>query len=139
MIAAPLEVPLRTLAPNRLVWIQRGGLVYPYPARIVRDIANDLYVGDEFDPSELDSDVSTYVGDAYWRGTNRNTLRALCASAWNGSLGSSIGFDVWWDSVDDNHQNSYIVGAAASYAARNVLTWSLFKHRYMIDTPSQSL
>lgn len=138
MIAVPLEVPLRTLAPNRLVWIQRGGLVYPYPARIVRDIANDLYVSDEeFNPSVADCEIGTTVQDYCGRGTNRTTLKAMAKVAWTRS-GDAAQFDAWWDSVDQSAPTT-LVGTAAAFAPRNVMTWSLFKHRYMIDTSAQSL
>lgn len=140
MIAVPLEVPLRTLAPNRLVWIQRSGLVYPYPARIVRDIANDLYVSDDgFNPSISECDAGSLLADHYGRGTNRASLQALSHAAWNYAINcDATGFEVWWDSVDQSAP-PILIGTAAAFAARNVYTWSLFKHRYMIDTSTQSL
>jgi hypothetical protein len=140
VIAVPLEVPLRTLAPNRLVWIQRGGLVYPYPARIVRDIANDLYVSshEEFDPSELDCEIGVKIADLHMRGTNRQSLSALARTVWRRNGGEAAAFQVWWESLAQKSTPTD-VGTAASFASRNVMTWSLFRHRYMIDTSSQSL
>lgn len=131
-----LDVPLRTLAPNRRVYIVRNGLVYQYPARIVRDMANDMWVGpkdDEFDPSITDCAAGSRVEEHYLRGTPRNTLSALCRSTWHANGGNPTLFDHWWLSVDDESE-PFIVGCAVACASHGVWTWSLFVHRNEVDT-----
>lgn len=142
MIATPLEVPIHQVPSERLVWIQRYGLVYAYPAGIVRDIANDLYATDQaFDPSTTDREAGWLLAEHYGRRTNVTTLRALAQTVWRSASptrSADQAFDFWWDSVDQSACAS-LIGAAAAFAARNVHTYPLFRHRYMIDTPAQSL
>lgn len=131
-----LEAPLRTLAPNRRVYIVRNGLVYQYPARIVRDMANDMWVGpedDTFEPVTADWSKAAVAQEHYMRGTNRNALVSFCRPLWNAQSNNPSQFDTWWDSVSDGN-DPYIIACAASHAARNVITWSLFVHRNEVDT-----
>lgn len=133
-----LDVPLRTLAPNRRVYIVRNGLVYQYPARIVRDMANDMWVGpedDTFEPIAVDYDYGNSTADAYYRGTPRNSLPSLLLSVWR-CFASPHEFADWLDNTIPS--NVAIppdeLGVACAYAARNVMTWSLFVHRNEVDT-----
>lgn len=128
-----LDVPLRTLAPNRRVYIVRNGLVYQYPARIVRDMANDMWVGPEDDEvCFTDGDCKrAQLAEDFMRDKAPERLRALCAQFW--SYDGQRQFGVWWDSVAEA-EIYRVWAAAASYAARNVMTWSLFIHRNEVDT-----
>lgn len=130
-----LDVPLRTLAPNRRVYIVRNGLVYQYPARIVRDMANDMWVGPEDDICDVTpEDIVTgdLLREHYMRGTPRTDLSALCSVLWNARSGSSRQFESWWSAVDSDDVETIAIQCA--YAARNVMTWSLFAHRNEVDT-----
>lgn len=127
----PLNVSLRALAPDRRVYVRRYGLVFPYPAILVRDMANDMWIGPEddvFEPTEYDRRRA----DAVCAHTPALTVRSKCAALWP-ETGAHV-FALWWESLDPQADGLRNVAAAASYAARHVVTWSLFLHRNEVDT-----
>lgn len=129
-----LDVPLRSLSPFRRVYVVRDGLVYQYPASLVRDIANDIWLGDDyFASSSADRDTGALVSDHYFAGTLGNSLRSLCHMAWKSVPCQHSYFDIWWYS---GHTNAppILLGTASAHAARHLTTWSLFVRRNEVDT-----
>lgn len=138
MTAYPLEVPLTALSPARRVYVVRKGIVFLYPASIVKDVANDRYTMDDDRPwTAAGSDW-----DAGRRLSNRLTdemdlwdhsrLKSMARTLWISAGADCAGFDVWWESVNPDAHPEWI-GAASIVAAREMMTYPLFKHRHLVD------
>ncbi|APQ41888.1 hypothetical protein [Xanthomonas phage BsXeu269p/3] len=138
MNAYPLETPLNLLSPARRVYIVRRGLVFLYPAIIVRDIANDRYTMDYDYPwsaSPLDWDAGRRLSDRLpdemdlWC---HQRQQAMARTLWVTEGASPDAFTLWWESVNTDALPEWI-GAAARVAARELMTFPLFKHRHLVD------
>lgn len=136
MNAYPLEQPLRTLSPARRVYIVRGGRVYLYPANIVRDIANDRYTMDDdrpWRPAGDDWEIGQRLAARVrYMDDDPDRLFALCLTIWRTAGAFDETFLIWWDSVNTDAHPEWI-GAAASIAARELMTWPVFQHRHLVD------
>lgn len=136
MNAYPLEAPLASLSPARRVYIVRRGLVFLYPASIVRDIANDRYTMDDdrpWVPRGPDWDAGQLLARRV--GLDRVdhvVLRRLAETLWVRHGGAAPSFDLWWESVNPDAHPEWI-GAAAAVAARELMTYPLFRHRHLVD------
>lgn len=136
MKVRPLEVTtLHTLPPAARVYVERRGLVFVYPAEILLDIANNLFIGEE--PWRASDDDWT-IGRALSRRTQGDDeLAAEVAKEDVEAIWSCIrpdcgAFDLWWESVDPDAAPSWI-GAAAAVAARELMTMPLFRLRHEVD------
>lgn len=138
MNAYPLETPLSQLPDYQRVFIVRHGLVYLYPAQIVRDIANDRYTVDPMRPwtaTPADWDAGEKLSNRLCDERNRwehGRLRELTRVLWITERGASSGFAIWWESVAPE-SDPCVIGAAARVAARELMTFPLFKHRHLVD------
>ena len=138
MTAYPLEQPLAALSPARRVYIVRRGLVFLYPASIVRDIANDLYTMDDDRPwnpratdwacGRLLCDQLTDEMDLWEHSKLKNLTRTL----WLTEGADATSFELWWESVNPDAHPEWI-GAAAKFAGRELMTYPLFRHRHLVD------
>lgn len=140
MTAYPLEAPLSALSPARRVYIQRQGLVYLYPASIVRDIANDRYTMDDDTPwraTQADWEVGRALYDQLGGGldlVDHNRLFILLRTIWVSAGGQDVPFTAWFDSLSPDAHPEWL-GAAARVAARELMTFPVFQHRHLIDDP----
>lgn len=138
MNAYPLETPLNLLSPARRVYIIRRGLVLLYPASIVRDIANDRYTMDDdyhWSASPLDWEAGRMLSDRLpdeMDSCDHQRLQALVRTLWVTEGASVDAFTLWWESVNTDALPEW-VGAAARVAARELMTFPLFKHRHLVD------
>jgi hypothetical protein len=138
MTAYPLEQSLASLSPARRVYIVRRGLVFLYPASIVRDIANDRYTMDadrlwsamplDWEAGRKLSDQLTDEMDLWEHGK----LKVLARTLWVSEGASADAFELWWESVNPDAHPEWI-GAATKVAARELMTYPLFKHRHLVD------
>ena len=138
MTAYPLEQPLSALSPARRVYIVRRGLVFLYPASIVRDIANDRYTMDDDRPwnargtdwacGRLLCDQLTDEMDLWEHGK----LKSLARTLWLTEGSDATSFDLWWESVNPDAHPEWI-GAAAKLGSRELMTYPLFRHRHLVD------
>lgn len=140
MTAYPLEQSLASLSPAHRVYIVRRGLVFLYPASIVRDIANDLYTMDadrlwswatmplDWEAGRKLSDQLTDEMDLWEHGK----LKVLARTLWVSEGASADAFELWWESVNPDAHPEWI-GAAARVAARELMTYPLFRHRHLVD------
>lgn len=138
MTAYPLETPLSLLSPARRVYIARRGLVFLYPASIVKDIANDRYTMDDDRPwsaTPIDWEAGRKLSDRLidemdlW---DHSRLKTMARTLWVTEGASPDAFVLWWESVNPDSLPEW-VGAAARVAARELMTYSLFKHRHLVD------
>lgn len=139
MNAYPLEAQLSSLPRNQRVYVVRNGLVYLYPACILRDVANDRYTmhasrpweasGREWDHGRRLSDRLTDEMDLW----DHARLKEMARTLWVTAGAQSTGFEVWWSSVNVDAPPDWI-GAAAMVAARELMHFPLFRHRYLVDT-----
>jgi len=138
MNAYPLETPLNLLSPARRVYVVRRGLVFLYPASIVRDIANDRYtMGDDrpWSATPIDWEAGRKLSDRLsdemdlWE---HGKLKVLARTLWVSEGASADAFELWWESVNPDAHPEWI-GAAARVAARELMTYPLFRHRHLVD------
>lgn len=138
MTAYPLEQPLASLSPARRVYIVRRGLVFLYPASIVRDIANDRYTMDADRPwsaMALDWEAGRKLSDQLTDEMDlwcHQRLKVLARTLWVSEGASADAFELWWESVNPDAHPEWI-GAAARVAARELMTYPLFRHRHLVD------
>lgn len=141
MNAYPLEAPLSYLSPARRVYIVRFGRVYLYPASIVRDIANDRYTMDDdrpWTPSPRDWEIGRLLHERLGvcgPKVDVKRLFALALTIWRNEGGFDETFLIWWESVNTDAHPEWI-GAAASVAARELMTFPTFQHRHLVDGTS---
>ena len=138
MNAYPLETPLNLLSPARRVYIVRRGLVFLYPASIVRDITNDRYTMDDDRPwsanptdwasGRMLSDRLTDEMDLWCH----QRLRVMARTLWITEGASPDAFELWWETVNPDALPEWI-GAAAKVAARGLMTYPLFQLRHLVD------
>lgn len=138
MTAYPLEAPLSSLSPATRVYVVRRGIVYLYPASIVKDVANDRYTMDDDRPwtaqgSDWDAGrrLATRLSDEMDL-FDHARLKLMARTCWITVGGPPQGFDVWWESVNPDAHPEWI-GAAAMVAARELMTYPLFQHRHLVD------
>lgn len=138
MTAYPREQPLSALSPARRVYIVRRGLVFLYPASIVRDIANDLYTMDDdlpWLPRATDWACGRLLSDRLcdemdlWE---HSKLKNLTRTLWLTEGSDAASFELWWESVNPDAHPEWI-GAAAKVAGRELMTYPLFRHRHLVD------
>jgi hypothetical protein len=138
MNAYPLETPLNLLSPARRIYIVRRGLVFLYPASIVRDIANDRYTMDDdrqWSAAPMDWEAGRKLSDRLTDEMDlwcHQRLQAMARTLWITEGASPDAFALWWESVNPDALPEWI-GAAARVAARELMTYPLFKHRHLVD------
>lgn len=122
-----LNQPLRALPFDARVYVadHTRRLVLMYPARLLADRPNDLYV----DTGAPFPDPSTAVCRIIWRHGRR--VADMAREAWGlypGTDSEGWGFDDWWGNVREAvaHDRPVAAASAAYVARRHLMGWAHF-------------
>lgn len=144
MKLVPLTATLNVLGRRQPLYMVNDGLVFLYPAGVVNSVAADTYTHYDlpWDTSMANWLHGTRVADkvaATGKYETYDTVRAGAYELWRyaarpaeSEVAHQCAFARWWEYVDPYADPQWI-GAAACVAAREVITTSLFHHRFTVD------